>query len=101
MTSALKSVKSERAALERDRVVIGSMIQDSVVAEAVESVDIDFFEGVSGEEVADLIDRIPESDEEDEQVDRILSADEDLNVDDILGIKIGDEPDINYDDIND
>lgn len=87
MTSALKSVKQERAALERDRVVMGSMIQDGVVAEAVESFDTDFFEGVSGEEVAELIDRIPESDEEDEQVDRILNADEDLDIDDVLGVE--------------
>lgn len=96
MTSALKSVKQERAALERDRVVIGSMIADGVVAEAVESFDTDFFEGVSGEEVAELIDRIPESDEEDEQVDRILNADRDLSVNDVLGVE-DDENDIDID----
>ena len=75
MISGLKSIRQERASLERDRVVLGSMIEDG------------FFEGVSSEEIEELIDKIPQSDEEDEQIEKILKSEDDLGVDEILGVE--------------
>ena len=86
MFGGLKSIRRERAALERDRVVLGTMMEDAEVAEAVESMDTDFFEGVTSDEIDELIDRLPESDDEDAQVDKILNSKEDMSVDEILGV---------------
>lgn len=86
MFGGLKSIRRERAALERDRVVLGTMMEDAEVAEAVESMDTDFFEGVTSDEIDELIDRLPESDDEDSQVDKILNSKEDMSVDEILGV---------------
>ena len=86
MFGGLKSIRRERAALERDRVVLGTMMEDAEVAEAVESMDTDFFEGVTSDEIDELIDRLPESDDEDGQVDKILNSKEDMSVDEILGV---------------
>ena len=86
MFGGLKSIRRERAALERDRVVLGTMMEDAEVAEAVESMDTDFFEGVTSDEIDELIDRLPESDDEDAQVDKILNSKEDMSVDEISGV---------------
>lgn len=86
MFGGLKSIRRERAALERDRVVLGTMMEDAEVAEAVENMDTDFFEGVTSDEIDELIDRLPESDDEDAQVDKILNSKEDMSVDEILGV---------------
>ena len=86
MFGGLKSIRRERAALERDRVVLGTMMEDAELAEAVESMDTDFFEGVTSDEIDELIDRLPESDDEDAQVDKILNSKEDMSVDEILGV---------------
>ena len=86
MFGGLKSIRRERAALERDKVVLGTMMEDAEVAEAVESMDTDFFEGVTSDEIDELIDRLPESDDEDAQVDKILNSKEDMSVDEILGV---------------
>lgn len=87
MISGLKSIRRERAALERDRIVIGSMLEDSIIGEAFLDYDNAFFEGVTSEEIEDLIDKIPESDESDEEIERILKSGPDANVDQILGIE--------------
>lgn len=86
MINGLKSIRKERASLEINRVITESMLQDSKIAEAFENLDDDFFEGVSEYEIENLIERIPESDEEDEQVDRVLNSEKGLNVDEILGV---------------
>ena len=86
MFSGLKSIRKERAALERDRVIITSMLEDAQISEAFDELDKDFFEGVTDEEIEELINRIPESDEEDEQIEKILKSSEDMDVDAILGI---------------
>ena len=57
MFGGLKSIRRERAALERDRVVLGTMMEDAEVAEAVESMDTDFFEGVTSDEIDELASR--------------------------------------------
>lgn len=87
MISGLKSIRRERASLERDRVLLTSMLEDAEIADAIDSVIEDsYFEGVSEDEIEQLIAKIPESDEEDEQVDRILASNEDLDVDAILNV---------------
>lgn len=93
MINGLNSIRKERASLERDRVVMMTMLEDAAVADMFETAeDTDFFEGVSTNEIEDLIAKIPESDEEDVQVDRILAADiNGLDVDGILGIPSDEE----------
>lgn len=91
MLSGLKSIRQERASLERDRVVFTTMMEDAQVAEAFDELDSDFFEGVSDEEIEELINKIPQSDEEDEQVERILKSSEDLGIDEILDVNTSDE----------
>ena len=86
MISGLKSIRRERASLERDRVVLGSMLEDAQIADGFDELDSEFFEGVSSEEIEELIDRIPQSDEEDDQIEKILKSSDDLGVDEILGI---------------
>ena len=86
MISGLKSIRRERASLERDRVVLGSMLEDAQIAEGFDELDSEFLEGVSSEEIEELIDRIPQSDEEDDQIEKILKSSDDLGVDEILGV---------------
>lgn len=86
MIGGLKSIRRERASLERDRVVIGSMLEDAQIAEGFDELDSEFLEGVSSEEIEELIDRIPQSDDEDDQIEKILKSSDDLGVDEILGV---------------
>ena len=87
MYAGLRSIRRERAALERDRVILSAMMEDAKVADAFYNLDKDaFFEGVKDEDLDDLISRIPESDEDEDELDRILASGEGLRVDDILGI---------------
>lgn len=89
MINGLKSIRRERASLERDRVILGSMMEDAKIADSIMEFDSEFFESVSDEELEELINKIPESDEDDEQVERILkSGDAGLDVDGILGVEV-------------
>lgn len=88
--SGFQSIRKERAMLERDRVVMTSMMEDAKISNAWASViSQDFFEGVNDNEIEELIARIPESDpsDEDAEVERILMSDNDLDVDGILGVE--------------
>lgn len=89
MLHGFKSIRRERASLERDRVVMTAMLEDATVADLLESTDT-VMEGVSDDEIEDLIAKIPESEDDDEQVDRILDSDEGLDVDGILGVETDD-----------
>ena len=86
MFEGLKTIRRERAAMERDRVVFGSMLESKKIEDAFHDLDEHYFEGVEDEEIDELIARIPESDEEDEQIDRIVNAEDDLDIDAILGV---------------
>ena len=87
MFAGLKSIRRERAELERTRVLFSAMLEGAEIQDTFDSVsNRDFFEGVSEQEIEDMIDKIPESDEEDEQVDRILASDGDMDIDKIFGI---------------
>lgn len=91
MMNGLKSIRRERATLERNRVVIGSMLESSEVDDyMIDSIE-NFYESVSDEELEALIDKIPESDEESDQVERILKSDEDMDVDAILDVSADSE----------
>ena len=89
MFNAYKSISRDRAKLERDRVIISSMLEDAKIDEAFDDVNGAVFEGVDEEEIDELIDKIPESDdnEEDEEIDNILNSDKDLDVDEIIGVE--------------
>ncbi len=91
MIDGLTSLKKERAKLERDRVVLGSMVEDACMSNLIFDIyddDSTYLEGVEDDDSMDaLIDKIPESDEEEEEVERILKSKDDMDVDDILGIE--------------
>lgn len=88
MFAGLKSIRRERAELERARVMITSMMESSEIQDTFDAIETgDFFEGVTEEEIEDMIDKIPETDLEDEQVDKILGSEENLTIDQILGIE--------------
>jgi hypothetical protein len=86
MMNGLKSIRRERASLERDRVVLTSMMAETAVADAIMSMDEKFYESVEDDEIDAAIDKIPEADDDDEQINRILDSDKDMNLDEILGI---------------
>lgn len=84
MINGLKSIRRERASLERERVLIGSMLESAMVSDMLVG-DV-MFEDVSEDELEELIERIPESDSEDSEIDRVADSDEDLDIDAILGV---------------
>lgn len=86
MMNGLKSIRRERAMLERNRVVIGSMFESEEINAAIEEMATDYIESVTDEEIEAMIDKIPESDDEDEQIEKILLSDSDMDVDDVLGV---------------
>lgn len=86
MINGLKSIRRERATLERDRVLIGSMLEDARQSDIIDMMVDDFCESVTSEDIEDLINKIPESEEDDAQVERILKSNEDINIDAMLGI---------------
>ncbi len=88
MIDGLKSLRKERANIERDRVVFSSMLEDALTADLlIESDETNLYESAVSEDDLDiLIDKIPESEEEDEEIERILKSDEPMDVDDILGV---------------
>ena len=86
MMKGLKSIRQERASLERDRVIFGSMVESAQISDAFAALADNVSEATSDEEIEELINNIPLSDEEDEQVERILKSSEDMDVDAILGV---------------
>ena len=87
MISGLKSIRRGRAALEHARVVIGSMIEDNIINESFSEMNENFFENVTDEEIEELIAKLPECEEEDAEVERIMKSDTDLTVDEIIGVE--------------
>ena len=90
LMNGLKSIRKERASLERDRVVIGTMVTEAPIGEAMLDFDENFFEGVTEEEIDALIEKLPESNSEDDEVNRILASKENLGVDEVLDIENSD-----------
>ena len=87
--AGFKSIRRERAALERTRVLITSMMEDEKVTTAFENVEGDYLEYVSDAELEDLIARLPESSGEDEdaEVEKILTSNNELDIDGVLGVE--------------
>lgn len=93
--SGFQTIRRERASLERNRVMMSSMLEGDKIATAFENaIEHDMFEGVDDAELEELIARIPESDpeDEDEQIEKILMSNNDLDIDGVLDIE--DSPDV-------
>lgn len=89
MINGLKSIRRERAKLERDRVVTQSMMEDAHLSDLICDIIEDngvVTESTSSQELEALIDKLPESEEEDAQIEKILASDDDLDIDGILGV---------------
>ena len=93
MIEAFKSVRKERASIERDRLYIESMMEDEATEAALcalvpetmmEDVDI------SDADIEALIDKLPVTDGDDEEIEKILQSKKNLSIDDVMGIA-GDE----------
>ena len=87
MLNGLKSIRRERAELELIRVKALSMYEDArladLISENIEDIDV-LTESVTSKDLESIIDRLPESEEEDSQIEKILTSDDDLDIDGIL-----------------
>ena len=96
MYNGLKSIRRERATLERNRVIMTSMMEDENLSDLMQDViPGSYVESVDDSDIEKLIANLPESDMEDEDIERVLKADMDLDVDGILGIE--DSPSVEID----
>ena len=89
MIEAFKSVRKERASIERDRLYIESMMEDDATEAApcalvpetmMEDVDI------SDADIEALIDKLPVTDGDDQEVEKILQSKKNLSIDDVMNI---------------
>lgn len=88
--SGFQTIRRERAILERNRVVMTSMLEDEMITESYDTfLGHDYFEGVDESELEALIAKIPESDpaDDDAQIEKILLSDNDMDVDGILDVE--------------
>ena len=93
MIEAFKSVRKERASIERDRLYIESMMEDEAVDAALSAMaPMTMMEGVdiSDADIEALIDKLPVTDGDDEEIEKILQSKKNLSIDDVMGIA-GDE----------
>lgn len=87
MYTGLSSIRHERARIERNRIILESSLEDSYISDLMmDEKENTYSEGCSVQELNKLIDNLPESDSEDEEVDRILSSEENMTVDEIFGV---------------
>ena len=71
MIEAFKSVRKERASIERDRLYIESMMEDVDISDA---------------DIEALIDKLPVTDGDDQEVEKILQSKKNLSIDDVMNI---------------
>ena len=93
MIEAFKSVRKERAGIEHDRLCIESMLEDEAVDAALSAMaPMTMMEGVdiSDADIEALIDKLPVTDGDDEEIEKILQSKKNLSIDDVMGIA-GDE----------
>ena len=93
MIEAFKSVRKERAGIEHDRLYIESMMEDEAVDAALSAMaPMTMMEGVdiSDADIEALIDKLPVTDGDDEEIEKILQSKKNLSIDDVMGI-VGDE----------
>ena len=87
MYDGLVAIRRKRAELERNRVLIGSEVQDSYIDEVFNVAEnTNYLESVTEEELEKLIDALPATDSTEEELDRILATSEELGADEILDI---------------
>ena len=91
MINGLRSIARERAEFERDRLLFESFhdmerIKDTFIQEGYIDLDDKKCCENSDDDINRLIDQLPESDdvEDDEQIGRILSAEDDIDVEQML-----------------
>ena len=105
MIEAFKSVRKERAGIERDRLYIESMLEDENLDAAMAAMapttmmeDVE----ISDADIEALLDKIPVADGDDEEIEKILQSKKNLSIDDVMGIDGGeDEDDLDDDDEDD
>ena len=93
MIEAFKSVRKERAGIEHDRLYIESMMEDEAVDATLSAMaPMTMMEGVdiSDADIEALIDKLPVTDGDDEEIEKILQSKKNLSIDDVMGIA-GDE----------
>lgn len=103
MIEAFKSVRKERAGIEHDRLYIESMLEDEAVDTALSAMaPMTMMEGVdiSDADIEALIDKLPVTDGDDEEIEKILKSKKNLSIDDVMGIA-GDEDEDDDLDIDD
>lgn len=95
MFEAFKSVRKERAGIERDRLYLESMAADDMIENYMNLIPGSMMEDVdvSDAEIEALIDKIPDSDNVDQEVEDILKSKKNLSIDDLIGITNGREED--------
>lgn len=103
MIEAFKSVRKERAGIEHDRLYIESMLEDEAVDASLSAMaPMTMMEGVdiSDADIEALIDKLPVTDGDDEEIEKILQSKKNLSIDDVMGIA-GDEDEDDDLDIDD
>jgi hypothetical protein len=103
MIEAFKSVRKERAGIEHDRLYIESMLEDEAVDASLSAMaPMTMMEGVdiSDADIEALIDKLPVTDGDDEEIEKILKSKKNLSIDDVMGIA-GDEDEDDDLDIDD
>ena len=95
MFEAFKSVRKERAEIERDRLYLESMAADDMIENYMNLIPGSMMEDVdvSDAEIEALIDKIPDSDNVDQEVEDILKSKKNISIDDLIGITNGREED--------
>lgn len=100
MIKGLKAVARERAHMERDRIVLSTMIDDMALSEAFLELDPEGeldkpsynpqYDNNKDDEVNRLIDQIPVPDINDietSDIDTIMQSEESMEIDDMLAIQ--------------
>ena len=87
--------RSERAEIERDRLYLESMAADDMIENYMNLIPGSMMEDVdvSDAEIEALIDKIPDSDNVDQEVEDILKSKKNISIDDLIGITNGREED--------
>ena len=96
MIEAFKSVRKERAGIEHYRLYIESMLEDEAVDAALSAMaPMTMMEGVdiSDADIEALIDKLPVTDGDDEEIEKILQSKKNLSIDDVMGIAGGEDED--------
>lgn len=90
MIRGLKAVARERASMERNRIVLSTMVDDMFLSESFMESELPEIENEEYDEIDKLIDSIPVQDMDDREasdIDQIIQSEESMEVDDMLAIQ--------------